>query len=99
MTVNRERQKVSRCMEDLDLEYSTLEKAALEIKSLIERYGKDAMIKEYCDYGQDRLGVFVQVDETDEQMQIRIAAEEIWEAERKVRDLAELERLKKQYGV
>jgi hypothetical protein len=99
MSVNRERQKVSRCMENLDLEYSTLEDAALEIKSLIERYGKDATIKQYSDYDDERLGVFVLVDETDAEMANRIAREEKWEAERKVRERAEFERLQKLYGV
>jgi hypothetical protein len=99
MTVNRERQKVSRRRESLDLDYSTLEDAALEIASLIGRYGKDATIKQYSDYGEvERLGVFVLVDETDAEMTKRIAQEEKWAAEQKVRDLAELERLKKQYG-
>lgn len=98
MTVNYERQKVSRYMEDLHVEYSTLEDAAREIANLIECYGKDARIKQYRDYDDDRLGVFVQADETDAEMTKRIASEERWEVAKNVRERAEFERLQKLYG-
>jgi hypothetical protein len=97
--VNRERLMVSKRMESLDLDCSTLGSALETIQCLIDKYGPDAMICEYEDYSDNKyLAVSVKVPETDEEMARRIREEERWEADKTARDRAEFERLKAKFG-
>lgn len=100
MTVNRERKMVQTNVCTLDLDYSTLADARMEIDRLIGLYGEGAKIRSFQERYEDtdRLGVFVDRPETDEQMAKRIVYEidcDKMEAERERR---EFDRLKAKFG-
>lgn len=94
MTVNYERKKIW-------CEITSLDNVITELQFYRDQYGANTRIQEMGIYGSDDsyYAVMCARDETDEEMTKRIAQEEKWAAEKKVRDLEQLERLKKQYGV
>lgn len=100
MTVNRERKMVNTRVDYLDLYHDmyhdTLADARKQIDHLIAQYGETAQIQPYReDYDDtDRLGVFVDRIETDEQMAKRIAQEERMEDLERYR----YEQLKAKFG-
>jgi len=100
MTVNRERKKVWREVTSLDMEYMSLDSVIAELQSYRNQYGAHTRIeKRQYDYSDgEYYAVMCERDETDYEMTKRIGKEERWEAEKTARDLAELARLKKQYG-
>lgn len=100
MAVNRERKKIKREVDTLDIDYSTVAEAIRELQSVRERYGDDARIgRAQYDYSESEYwAITCMVDETDEQMRKRIAQEEKWEAEQAERDRRDFERLKAKFG-
>ena len=100
MTVNRERKMVQARVYYLDLEYNTLADARMEIDRLIAEYGETALLKTYHEAWDDtdRLGVFVDRAETDDEMAKRIAQEEYYAAQQAERDRREYDRLKALLG-
>ncbi len=100
MTVNRERGKVWREITSVYMDYSSLDDVIAELQSYRDEYGERTRMQKMGSYGSDEYyyAVMYERDETDAEMTKRIAQEEKWAAEQKVRDLAQLEYLKKQYG-
>ena len=100
MTVNRERKMVQARAYYLDLDYETLADARKEIDRLIAEYGETAVIKTYQESWDDtdRLGVFVDRAETDDEMAKRIAQEERYEKDQAEWDRREFDRLKAKLG-
>jgi len=101
MTVNRERKKVWREVASVYMDYTSLDDVIAELQAYRDQYGAHTrMQKMHYEYDDGYYyAVMYEGDETDAEMTKRIAQEEKWAAEQKVRDLAELERLKEQYGV
>lgn len=100
MTVNRERKKVWREVTSVYMDYTSLDDVIAELQSYRDEYGeRTRMQKMHYEYNDGYYyAVMYEGDETDAEMTKRIAQEEKWAAEQKVRDLAQLEYLKKQYG-
>jgi hypothetical protein len=101
MTVNRERQKVRQEATSIDFNWDTLAQVKKEIDRLIDFYGKDATIRKTTDGWSDReyYGVFIEVDESDAEMNARIAQEEKYAKIQEDHDAKEFERLKNKFGV
>ena len=101
MKVNRERKKVRREVTSINFDWDTLEQVKKEIERLIKDYGKDATILKTTDGWSDHeyYGVFVDVDESDAQMDARIAQEEKYAKLAEEQDAKEFERLKNKFGV
>ena len=75
------------------------------VTSLIEKYGETVRLEydpnHYEPYDRDaspRFVVKIYREETDEEYQIRINQEDLYQSQRIQRDRAEFERLKKQFG-
>lgn len=90
MAVNRERAKTRDPIE-LDIEYVTLGQALARIQELINVYGEETRIENTEEQYDDhpRLYVYAERDETDTEMNTRIAQEvrqEAWRSEARRRD-------------
>lgn len=100
MAVNRERQKIWRERDVIDINHDTLDQAIKTLQGFRDEYGGDARIerRDYAYEDRQYLAVMVQEDETDKEMQRRIQQEEerdSWMAER---ERKEFERLKAKFG-
>ncbi len=83
----------------------TLAHAKEQIEELIATHGPDARLdweaRHYYPYDQEPTPLYfiiVDREENDEEFNKRIAQEAKWQEDRDKRDLAEFERLKKQFG-
>jgi outer membrane protein TolC len=101
MTVNRERKKIWQEATVLDLEYDSLSESIAKLERYRVLFGDATRIqKQDYEYGDGTyLALMVERDETDAEMNKRIALEERWEAEQAERDLRDFERLKAKLGV
>jgi hypothetical protein len=100
MAVNRERKLVSVEQDTIDIDGRTLKQMAEHVAYLIANYGEAATVsKEQYRYDDGYyFAVLKDVPETDEQMNTRIAQEEIWEKQYQSDMKAQYERLAKIYG-
>lgn len=100
MTVNRERQKIWRERDVIDINYDTLDQAIKTLQGFRDEYGGDARIekRDYPYEDREYLAVMVQEDETDREMRRRIQQEEQQEARQVERDRQEYERLRAKFG-
>ena len=100
MTVNRNREKVRRTRDTVDLEYDTLDAAIAQLEGYRKLYGGDAVInlidRPYDD--TEFLAVTIMEDETDKEMQHRIEQQERLLALRVQHERNEFERLKAKFG-
>jgi len=98
--VNRERQKVSVESTSVSIEYSSVDSAIETLQFYKKTYGGNAYIKPVqYDYSEGSyLGIFIEVDETDKQMEYRIKNEEKWEKEQIDRDIKQLKILQEKYN-
>ena len=102
MAVNRNRK--TRLVEvdtiDSDSIYGTLGDLLALVQALVRNHGADAQVSQeerrYSD--GEYIAVKVYRDETDEEMQERIADEERWEAARQENERREYQRLREKFG-
>ena len=97
--VNRNRKTVSTPIESADWTYCSLGSIKKSLDDAIAKYGESATL-DWHSYAYDEnkyLYIFAELPESDEAMERRIALEEQYEIARERRELAEYERLKKQF--
>lgn len=98
--IDRNRKKINYHAESVDITYTNLGTALERMKYLVDTYGKDAYIDTYSEgYSEtEYLYVYANREETDDEMNKRIAQEEKWEKAREEQELKDFERLKAKFG-
>ena len=79
--VDRTRKIINKPATWVNIEYLTLEAAVTELQGLIKSYGHDAVIQIYTplESGNKYLQVYANLPESDDEMNLRIASEELEE--------------------
>lgn len=100
MNVNRERKRVWQELTSVYMDGISLDSVIAELQGYRDEYGEHTRLEKQGHYGSDDYyyAVMYERDETDAEMQARIAREEAWAAEQFARDQETYERLKTQFG-
>jgi hypothetical protein len=97
-----ERQLVSKEVDTFSFEYETLESILRTVEGLIESYGRDAVVRcerdQYSDSDKEYARVYMQVPETDAQMELRISVEERYAARTLAQEKFDYARLQAKFG-